>query len=73
MLDIPCITFRDSTERPETCELGTNVLVGNDRVKISDAFQNLKNKRWKEAQNIPLWDGKASERIISQISKIYYG
>lgn len=73
VLAIPCITFRDSTERPETCELGTNVLVGNDPKKISDAFQQLQTSRWKEAQPIPLWDGKSSERIIKQLLNIYYG
>lgn len=73
ILNIPCITFRDSTERPETCDLGTNVLVGNDKKSISEAFDKLKNNQWKDAESIPLWDGKASERIISQVSKIYYG
>lgn len=73
VLNIPCITFRDSTERPETCELGTNILVGNDKNKISETFKKLKNTQWKHAKNIPLWDGKASERIITQILKIYYG
>lgn len=72
ILNVPCVTFRDSTERPETCELGTNVLVGNDINNISKAFLKLKNKEWKDAKDIPLWDGKASERIISQLLKIYY-
>lgn len=72
ILNIPCITFRDSTERPETCDLGTNVLVANDKEKISQAFEKLKRGEWKETQNIPLWDGKASERIISTLLKIYY-
>lgn len=72
ILDVPCITFRDSTERPETCELGTNVLVGNDKNKISDAFQKLRNGQWKETEAIPLWDGKASERIIEQLLKQFY-
>ena len=73
ILNVPCITFRDSTERPETCELGTNVLVGNDKKKISDAFQKLKNSEWKETETIPLWDGKASERIIAQLLMEFYG
>ena len=73
ILDIPCITFRNTTERPETCELGTNVLVGNDIEKISKAFQQLKDSKWKKTQNIPLWDGKASERIVKKLLKIYYG
>lgn len=72
ILNVPCITFRDSTERPETCTLGTNVLVSNDKDKISNAFQKLKNSKWKNSEEIPLWDGKAAERIISQLLKIYY-
>lgn len=73
ILDVPCITFRSSTERPETCDLGTNLLVGNDRKKITEAFQKLKNSQWKKTKNIPLWDGKASERIVKRLLKIYYG
>ncbi len=73
ILNVPCITFRDSTERPETIVLGTNLLVGNNKKKISDAFQNLKNNNWKKSENIPLWDGKASERIVSHLLKIHYG
>jgi UDP-N-acetylglucosamine 2-epimerase (non-hydrolysing) len=72
ILNVPCITFRNSTERPETCELGTNVLVGNNKKKISEAFQKLKNSQWPDGKSIPLWDGKASERIISTLIKIYY-
>lgn len=73
ILNVPCITFRNSTERPETCDLGTNVLVANDKEKISQAFEKLKKDKWKETQNIPLWDGKASERIISTLLRIYHG
>lgn len=64
ILNVPCLTFRDSTERPETCELGTNVLVGNDKDKITKYFGKLKEGKWQQAQDIPLWDGKASERIV---------
>ena len=73
ILNIPCITFRDSTERPETCELGTNMLVGNDSNKINTAFERLFSLQWKKGQEIPLWDGNASERIISHILKLYEG
>ncbi len=72
ILNIPCITFRNSTERPETCSLGTNMLVGNDKIKISEAFQKLKNLKWPNSKTIPLWDGMASDRIISILLKIHY-
>lgn len=71
ILNVPCITFRDSTERPETCELGTNVLVANDPEKISESFEKLKNGQWQQTQEIPLWDGKASERIIERLLEEY--
>jgi UDP-N-acetylglucosamine 2-epimerase (non-hydrolysing) len=71
ILNVPCITFRDSTERPETCELGTNILVGNDLGKINNAFQLLDSENWKQTQPIPKWDGNASERILNHIIKLY--
>jgi len=71
VLNIPCITFRDSTERPETCSLGTNVIVGNNSEKIKDAFNKLDGNNWKTGQKIPLWDGNAANRIIASILKIY--
>ena len=71
VLDVPCITFRDSTERPETCELGTNMLVGNDVDKINKAFSLLDNNSWQKGQEIPRWDGKAARRIVDHLLKIY--
>ena len=71
VLNVPCITFRDSTERPETCTLGTNVLVGSDLDKINNAFARLHSGEWNDAQIPELWDGKASERIISSILALY--
>lgn len=71
IMNVPCITFRDSTERPETIELGTNVLVGNDTEKINAAFNDLSSSNWKQSNEIPLWDGNAAQRIIDTIIKIY--
>lgn len=71
ILNIPCITFRDSTERPETCELGTNVLVGSSLDKIEAAFTTLFSGQWKQGKAPELWDGKASTRIVEHLIKIY--
>jgi UDP-N-acetylglucosamine 2-epimerase (non-hydrolysing) len=71
ILNIPCITFRDSTERPETCTIGSNVLVGSDVTKINNAFSMLHSKKWQQAEVPELWDGKASKRIISSILALY--
>lgn len=71
LLNVPCITFRDSTERPETCALGTNVLVGQDLTLIEKAFDDLQANQWTTAQDIPLWDGKAATRIVQSLIAIY--
>ncbi len=71
LLNVPCLTFRDSTERPETCVLGTNVLVGQDLALIEKAFDDLQTGDWAQAQEIPLWDGKAAMRIIQSLLEIY--
>lgn len=67
VLNIPCLTFRDSTERPETITLGTNELVGSIPEKIDAAFKKLKSDSWKTAQPIPKWDGRAAERIVQEL------
>lgn len=71
LLNVPCLTFRDSTERPETCVLGTNVLVGQDLGLIEKAFDELHSGNWANAQEIPLWDGKAANRIVQSLIDIY--
>ena len=71
VMNIPCITLRDNTERPETCEIGTNILVGNNSKKIKDAFKILLTKSWKQGQIPELWDGNASHRIANHLIEIY--
>ena len=72
VMNVPCITLRENTERPETCEIGTNVLVGNDTKKINDAFEALLSGKWKKGHIPELWDGKAAQRIIENLVKIYH-
>ena len=71
ILNIPCITLRDSTERPETCDIGTNVLVGSSLKKIEDAFNILFAGKWKKGKHPELWDGKAAQRIVDHLIEIY--
>jgi UDP-N-acetylglucosamine 2-epimerase (non-hydrolysing) len=71
VMNVPCITLRNSTERPETCDIGTNVLVGNDSEKISKAFNKLYSGNWKQGQTPELWDGKAAVRITNHLIEIY--
>ena len=69
-LNIPCLTLRKNTERPETITIGTNKLI----LELTDlpiSMKEIIDGNWKKG-NIPeLWDGKASERIIETILKIY--
>ncbi|WP_035479493.1 non-hydrolyzing UDP-N-acetylglucosamine 2-epimerase [Gelidibacter mesophilus] len=71
VMHVPCITLRTSTERPETCTIGTNVLVGNDPVKITHAFEELLSGNWRIGDIPELWDGCAAERIINHLVDIY--
>lgn len=71
VMNVPCITLRNSTERPETCEIGTNILVGNSASKIEAAFNTLLSGAWKQGKTPELWDGNAAKRIVNTIVEIY--
>ncbi|MBF0215745.1 MAG: UDP-N-acetylglucosamine 2-epimerase (non-hydrolyzing) [Candidatus Omnitrophica bacterium] len=62
VLLVPCVTLRDSTERPETVDVGANIIAGIDPVNIvKSARVMLSRKRdWKN----PFGDGRAAERIL---------
>ncbi len=70
VMGVPCITLRDNTERPETVELGTNVLIGTNPDAIKPAIEILNSGNWKTGKVPQLWDGKAAERIINQLLKL---
>ena len=70
VMGIPCLTLRDNTERPETCTIGTNELIGTNTSNIKPALDKLFAGRWKKGGIPPLWDGKAAERIVSILSTI---
>ncbi|MGO3653845.1 MAG: non-hydrolyzing UDP-N-acetylglucosamine 2-epimerase [Sphingobacterium sp.] len=67
VMGIPCMTLRDNTERPETITLGTNELLGTDASAIKPAMERLFSGGWKQGGTIPLWDGRASERIVRSL------
>ncbi|MBR9914835.1 MAG: UDP-N-acetylglucosamine 2-epimerase (non-hydrolyzing) [Algicola sp.] len=67
VLRVPCLTLRDNTERPETITLGTNELVGTKPEQLKPYLDRLFNNEWKEGQDIPLWDGQTSKRIIENL------
>ena len=64
VLGIPCITMRENTERPITCEMGTNVVVGNRKERILEAAKNVFEGNIRKGIVPEKWDGKAAERIV---------
>ena len=64
VMGIPCITLRDNTERPETCTVGTNMLIGTNPNAIKPALDTLFADQWKQGDIPALWDGHTAERII---------
>ena len=69
VMGVPCITLRDNTERPETCTVGTNELIGTDPAAIKPALDKLFAGEWKKGGIPEKWDGKAAERIINILSQ----
>ena len=67
ILKIPCVTLRDNTERPETIEVGSNILAGTNPTKIMEAVTKMMDikRKWKN----PFGDGKAGKRIVEIIGE----
>lgn len=66
ILKVPCVTLRDNTERPETLDVGSNVLVGVNQNKILEGvtFMLTKERNWRN----PFGDGRTGEKIIGVIT-----
>lgn len=73
MMGVPCMTLRDSTERPETVELGTNELLGTNPAALAPAFERLFAGAWKAGGIPPLWDGQTSTRIVAKLEELLAG
>lgn len=75
-LGVPCLTYRDNTERPVTVSMGTNRLVGSDphRLLLS-TLEVLERARRGQARSTPmrppLWDGQAAPRIVSILKEVW--
>jgi UDP-N-acetylglucosamine 2-epimerase (non-hydrolysing) len=65
-LNVPCLTLRESTERPITVSEGTNQVVGVNSQAIQDAFSRIQRNN-NEIKNPVYWDGKTSQRIVSHL------
>lgn len=64
VMHVPCMTLRDNTERPETCEVGTNQLIGTNPDNIKPALDKLFAGKWQKGEIPELWDGHTAERIV---------
>ncbi len=71
VMSVPCMTLRNSTERPETVTMGTNELLGTNPDAIAPAMQRLLSGNWKKGSVPPLWDGHTAERIIEIICSLF--
>lgn len=64
-LGVPCVTLRENTERPITVDEGTNTVVGLDHERILRTIEDILRTGGKAGRVPDLWDGKASQRIVS--------
>jgi UDP-N-acetylglucosamine 2-epimerase (non-hydrolysing) len=71
ILRVPCVTLRDNTERPETLEVGSNILAGAVPDKILECTQMMlaRKNQWRN----PFGDGKAGRRITKIIMEVTHG
>ena len=70
VLGVPCVTLRDSTERPETVTVGTNELIGTDPAALKPALDKLFAGQWKKGSIPELWDGRTGERIAALLDQL---
>lgn len=64
---VPCITLNNYAEHQETVSVGSNVLVGEDADKLSEAVTKMVSGEWKKSALPDRWDGRTAERIVQII------
>ena len=70
VMGVPCLTLRDTTERPETVSIGTNELVGTDPSRLQPALDRLFSGEWKKGAIPEKWDGHTGERIVAELERL---
>lgn len=70
VMKVPCMTLRDTTERPETVSEGTNELVGTDPIEVEKMLKKCFSGNWKTGSIPPLWDGKTAARIVEILMQL---
>lgn len=68
-LKVPCLTLRENTERPETVEQGTNMLIGHDADLLYGEAVRIIEGNWKTGGDLEFWDGRVAERILDELEK----
>jgi UDP-N-acetylglucosamine 2-epimerase (non-hydrolysing) len=66
-LGVPCLTMRESTERPITVDEGTNTIVGRDAALTLRLVDEILAGGGKRGRVPELWDGRAAERIAAHL------
>ena len=69
ILGVPCLTLRENTERPITCQIGTNQIVGTATKQILAGYRQAMASNGCRAAVPPFWDGRAAERIVKILQK----
>ncbi len=67
-LGVPCLTMRDTTERPITVDEGTNTVIGRDRELALRLVGEILAGGGKRGRTPALWDGRAAERIAEHLA-----
>ena len=73
VMGVPCLTLRDSTERPETVTTGTNELIGTNPAALAPALEKLFAGQWKKGGIPEMWDGRTGERIVGILEELLVG
>jgi UDP-N-acetylglucosamine 2-epimerase (non-hydrolysing) len=73
ILRVPCLTLRDSTERPATVASGFNRVVGTDPATVLAAFEEVLAVPPGGGEPPAGWDGRAGERIAARIAELGTG
>ncbi|MFQ5535274.1 MAG: non-hydrolyzing UDP-N-acetylglucosamine 2-epimerase [Sphingomonadales bacterium] len=66
-LDIPCLTLRDTTERPITIRQGTNRLVPTAALLTN--VNRVLNGEWRHGKRPDLWDGQTAARVAESLKR----
>jgi UDP-N-acetylglucosamine 2-epimerase (non-hydrolysing) len=70
VMGVPCLTLRDTTERPETVSIGTNALIGTDPSRLGPALDRLFSGAWPKGRIPEMWDGHTGERIVAALERL---